>query len=280
MRPQRRISVTNAPPRFASRLSGSALNPQQLVPVRCVARRNEFSPKSPGLALTCRAEADRATAEAGIELIDRTHALKRARVVGLIEEAVLDTAGRHQIEKCDAGFLVAIPWLEDDAERRHCCRDELAGISRRNRQPHSLRGIVLPLLGFEGVGFNLDRETRRCEVLASHLFRHARGIDGSRLYERVNCPLSFRVGSRPRFTEALTDDHPSRAFREVQRAKTGSDSPSARRILHRPVQGRAKLTPPAPIITTPSAIGSPTAMSLTTVMAWSPLCGPTWFARL
>ena len=47
---------------------------QQLVPVRCEAQRSEFPPKAPGLAFTGRAEADRATAELGIELIDRTHA--------------------------------------------------------------------------------------------------------------------------------------------------------------------------------------------------------------
>jgi hypothetical protein len=83
--------ITSAAVRGALRQSGPALNPHQLLPVRCVARRNEFPPKAPGLAFACRAEADRATAEAGIELIDRTHALDRARVVGLIEQAALYT---------------------------------------------------------------------------------------------------------------------------------------------------------------------------------------------
>ena len=80
-------------------LSGSALNAQQLVPVRCEARRSEFPPKAPGLAFACRAGADPATAEAGIELIDRTHAPDRPRVVGLIEQAALHTARWRQIEK-------------------------------------------------------------------------------------------------------------------------------------------------------------------------------------
>jgi hypothetical protein len=49
-------------------------NAQQLVPVRCEARRREFPSKAPGLAFACRAEADRSAAESRIELIDRTHA--------------------------------------------------------------------------------------------------------------------------------------------------------------------------------------------------------------
>src|ERR1700733_569785 len=52
------------------RRSGSALNAQYPVPVLCGARQNNFPPKIPRWASPCRTEADRARAEADIELID------------------------------------------------------------------------------------------------------------------------------------------------------------------------------------------------------------------
>jgi hypothetical protein len=175
-------------PNGSWRLSGSDLNARQLVPVRCEARRSEFPPKAPGLAFACRAEADRATAEAGIELIDRTHAPDRPRVVGLIEQAALHTARWRQIEKRDARLLVAIPRLENDAECRHRCGDELAG-------------VVLPLLRFEAVGFNPDRKARRCEVLTAHLFGGSRGIDGDCLFKPAPC--FYRLPKRARGDQAF-----------------------------------------------------------------------------
>jgi hypothetical protein len=90
------------------------------------------------MAVACRAEADCATAEAGIELIDRTHAPDRPRVVGLIEQAGLHTARWRQIEKRDARLLAAMPRLENDAECRHRCRDQLAGVGRRHGQAQGL----------------------------------------------------------------------------------------------------------------------------------------------
>src|SRR5271170_5882974 len=73
------------------------LHSQKLVPHRRVAWRYEFPPQLPAMPLAGGAEADRAAAEAGVELVDRAHATDRARIVGTVEQSALYVVGRHEI---------------------------------------------------------------------------------------------------------------------------------------------------------------------------------------
>jgi hypothetical protein len=120
----------------------ACLDPQQLVPSvvwrgEMNSRRSLQAWRSPAVSnRLCRGQNE-------YWPINCTRALKRARVIGLIEHAALEVACRYRIEKRDARLPVAISRLENDTECRHRCRYELRGIGRRYRQSHGLRGMVL-----------------------------------------------------------------------------------------------------------------------------------------
>jgi hypothetical protein len=120
------------------------LNPQQLIPCRRVAGRQQFPAQLPWPAPACDRERDGIPAKAAVEPVDRAHQRLAARHVSLVELPFLNSRGRMEIEQNDAGLLIAVAVTPDRVKAGERCGDQLAAVTRRHRQPHRPRGVNGP----------------------------------------------------------------------------------------------------------------------------------------